>query len=76
MQTRRCRVRHMARGLAVLVAALVFLLMGTFALPIPVWRTGELPAPPLPLVEGGPAVSLSGRLWIDTDAACGAEPHH
>jgi inosine-uridine nucleoside N-ribohydrolase len=50
---------------------LVLLLMGTFALPIPVWRTGESPVPPLPLVEGGPAVHLPARLWIDTDAACG-----
>jgi inosine-uridine nucleoside N-ribohydrolase len=62
---------HMARGLGVLVAVLVLLLMGTFALPIPLWRTGAWPVPPLPLVEGGPAVHLPVRLWIDTDAACG-----
>ena len=27
--------------------------------------------PPLPLIEGGPRVQLSGRVWVDTDAACG-----
>jgi purine nucleosidase len=30
-----------------------------------------MPAPPLPLVSGGPAVGLARRVWIDTDAACG-----
>lgn len=38
------------------------------------WRTGRLPAPPLELIDGGPAVTLSRRLWIDTDAACGDTP--
>jgi inosine-uridine nucleoside N-ribohydrolase len=65
------RVIRLVRGLGVLVAGLVLLLAGTFALPIPVWRTGELPVPPLPLVAGGPAVHLPTHLWIDTDAACG-----
>jgi purine nucleosidase len=65
------RVIRMARGLGMLGIGLVLLLVGTFALPIPVWRTGELPAPPLPLVEGGPAIHMPVRLWIDTDAACG-----
>ena len=71
MQTLGRWVMQIARGLGVLVVGLVLLLMGTFALPIPVWRTGELPVPPLSLVEGGPAVHLPVRLWIDTDAACG-----
>lgn len=56
-------------GLALLV--LLALLLLTFALPIKVWRTGERPAPPLPLVSGGPRVDLTRRVWIDTDAACG-----
>ncbi len=55
------------------LAALVLLglLLLSFALPVRVWRTGELPAPALPLVRGGPPVSLPERVWIDTDAACG-----
>jgi purine nucleosidase len=65
------RTLRTIRSLGVIVAALVILLLLTFAIPIPVWRTGELPAPPLPLVKGGPTVSLSKRIWIDTDAACG-----
>jgi inosine-uridine nucleoside N-ribohydrolase len=47
------------------------LLLLMFALPVPRWRTGEMPAPPLPLVSGGPAAGLPRRVWIDTDAACG-----
>ncbi len=57
--------------MGVAIAVLVLLALASFAIPIPTWRTGELPAPPLPLVEGGPAVSLPERVWIDTDAACG-----
>ncbi|HEX6106574.1 MAG TPA: nucleoside hydrolase [Gemmatimonadales bacterium] len=51
---------------------LVLVLLLSFALPVRVWRTGELPAPPLPLVRGGPQVYLPERVWIDTDAACGS----
>lgn len=60
--------------LAAAVAALVGLVLVSFALPIGVWRTGELPPPPLPLIEGGPAVVMAKRVWIDTDAACGHSP--
>ena len=47
------------------------LLLLSFALPVRVWRTGEPPSAPLPLVAGGPPVELPRRVWIDTDAACG-----
>lgn len=50
---------------------MVVLALLTFAIPIRTWRTGELPAPALTIVRGGPTVSTSSRLWIDTDAACG-----
>lgn len=50
---------------------MVLLALASFAIPIPAWRTGELPAPPLSLVQGGPAVNVPERVWIDTDAACG-----
>jgi inosine-uridine nucleoside N-ribohydrolase len=67
----RQRFLRLARGLGAVAAALLLLILVTFAVPMPVWRTGELPTPPLPLVEGGPAVHMPTRLWIDTDAACG-----
>jgi purine nucleosidase len=63
------RIRNVGLGLAVVI----LLLVGSFALPVRVWRTGELAAPPLPLIAGGPSVSLPRRIWVDTDAACGQD---
>ena len=60
-----------AGRLGVGAAVLALLLLLSFALPIKEWRTGELAAPPLPIVAGGPPVTLPARVWIDTDAACG-----
>ncbi len=60
-------VKWIAGGLALLM----LLVLATFAMPVQTWRTGELPAPPLSLIEGGPRVPLSDRVWVDTDAACG-----
>src|SRR6187551_211196 len=62
---------RMARGFILILIALLVLGLTTFAIPVPVWRTGELQAPPLPVIESGPAVGLPERVWIDTDAACG-----
>ena len=36
------------------------------------WRTGRASLDPLNLTPSGPAVTPPGRIWIDTDAACGA----
>lgn len=36
------------------------------------WRTGRATLEPLNLMPVGPAVATPGRIWIDTDAACGA----
>lgn len=36
------------------------------------WGTGRAALEQLSLVPGGPAVTPPGRIWIDTDAACGA----
>jgi inosine-uridine nucleoside N-ribohydrolase len=64
-------VTRLALGLAGVVPGLLALALLSFAVPVRVWRTGELPAPPLPVVEGGPTVTMPRRVWIDTDAACG-----
>lgn len=40
----------------------------------PTWKTGRVSSDPLDLVNGGPEVARPGRLWIDTDAACGVTP--
>lgn len=41
-------------------------------MPVRVWRTGEVPVPPLPLAPSAVPPLGEARLWIDTDAACGA----
>jgi inosine-uridine nucleoside N-ribohydrolase len=61
----------MGRKLAFAALAVVALLLASFAMPVREWRRGELPAPPLAVVEGGPAVAMPRRFWVDTDAACG-----
>ena len=57
--------------LAGILAAVLALGVASFAVPVATWRTGELPAPPLSIIAGGPVVAMSNRVWIDTDAACG-----
>jgi inosine-uridine nucleoside N-ribohydrolase len=63
---------RIARRIPVVAGLLVLLALLTFALPIREWRTGEVASPPLPVVDGGPRVAIPPRIWIDTDAACGA----
>ncbi len=57
-----------------MVVALGVVVILTMAVPLPLWRTGRELAPSLSLTRGGPAVLPTRRLWIDTDAACGATP--
>ena len=63
--------RTVLQWAGLLTAVLAALLLATLALPIRRWRTGEMPVAPLPVVPGGPPVSLPRRVWIDTDPACG-----
>ena len=67
-------MKRLATALAAAVVVLAVLLLATFAIPVRVWRTGERPAPPLPVIAGGPPVAMPKRVWIDTDAACGESP--
>ena len=43
--------------------------------PLHLWLYGRPHGTELELVTGGPVVPLSSRIWIDTDAACGATPN-
>ena len=47
------------------VAAVVALNGGT-------WFTGRPAVAPLTFASGGPAILPDERIWVDTDAACGA----
>ncbi len=59
-----------ARRLSLLVLLLAAALLAV--IPSRAWWTGRMTASALKLVEGGPKVLPVARLWIDTDAACGA----
>lgn len=56
------------------VSAVLGIIVVSLAIPLQVFRTGRLEAPPLDLVSGDQLVPRSNRIWIDTDAACGATP--
>jgi purine nucleosidase len=71
VRQRVSRASRIVRACGAAVAVLALLALATFAIPVPTWRTGELPVPPLDLVKGGPAARMPERIWIDTDAACG-----
>jgi inosine-uridine nucleoside N-ribohydrolase len=62
--------RRLAIGFVLVLASLV----ATLALPVELWRTGRLSVPPLTLSAHDPRPTSPGRLWIDTDAACGYTP--
>ena len=65
--------RRLRNWVLVLVAIGAVVVL-TMAAPVPLWRTGREAVAPLSLISGGPAVLQSSRLWVDTDAACGATP--
>lgn len=67
------RIRKTLKVIGVVATAVIGLAVLLLAMPVPVWRTGRLPVPPLPVLENGPKVEISERVWIDTDAACGLD---
>lgn len=73
--SRRGRVTRwgvaIALGLTVVMGCLAMLVL---ALPVQTWRTGRAPVEPLAFTISGPQIEPAERIWIDTDAACGAGP--
>ena len=47
------------------------LIMVTLAVPVKVWRTGEVPLPALQHLPSASDTVKPTRAWVDTDAACG-----
>src|SRR5688572_7115508 len=63
--------RALVSGRGVAVAALVAAtaVLGALAMPVKIWRTGDQGLTQITFDQEG--AELTGRLWIDTDAACG-----
>lgn len=59
--------KRAAAAFAVLAGALVL----TLAVPFEPWRTGRTELAPLSMLGQHAASHAPGRIWIDTDAACG-----
>jgi inosine-uridine nucleoside N-ribohydrolase len=57
------------RRVAVVALVAVAALLSTLAVRVETWRTGDQGLAPMTFVRE--SVGLTGRLWIDTDAACG-----
>jgi hypothetical protein len=57
------------RRVAVVALVAVAALLSTLAMRVETWRTGDQGLAPMTFVRE--SVELTGRLWIDTDAACG-----
>lgn len=62
----------MSRPIRFLVAAILVVVLIMMATQWRSWQTGRMPQAPLELVSVGPEHPSPGRIWIDTDAACGA----
>lgn len=63
------KLRTATLGLLALAALVAVVL----ALPVTGWRTGRSDVEPLALASAGTHAVLGRRIWIDTDAACGAD---
>lgn len=66
--------RYIRTGLqitAMLMLTMVVIFLVSLTLPVTAWRTGVLPAEPIPVQSAKPFATSPVRVWIDTDAACG-----
>lgn len=64
--------RRIATVLGIIAAVLTVGFVATLAVPVDEWRSGDQGLLPLALHAPQPIAPQIRRLWIDTDAACGA----
>jgi purine nucleosidase len=68
------RVRKLARRACIALLGLAVLAAATLAVPLETWRTGRGEVEQLSLAPAGAHAVDAQRVWVDTDAACGAGP--
>lgn len=55
----------------ILIGVVALFLLAALAMPVQLWRTGEVPLPELQYLPPADNGVKSTRIWIDADAACG-----
>ncbi len=65
----------LVRWLLFAIGIIVLLVTGALAVPVRLWRTGEVPLPALGYTAAPHDAARPGRIWIDADAACGKGQH-
>jgi inosine-uridine nucleoside N-ribohydrolase len=66
------RIRKFAARAFIVLSGMALLAAATLALPIEAWRTGRSEVEQLSLAPAGAHAVDGRRVWVDTDAACGA----
>jgi len=66
-------VRNALWVVGALVIVTIVILLISLAMPVKVWRTGELPTKPIRVQRAEPFAVPPVKVWIDTDAACGQD---
>lgn len=67
-------LRRAVVGVAVALAVPLALFGLTLAIPVETWRTGQQFSGPLPALAPSELPDAPGRIWVDTDPACGEGP--
>lgn len=57
------------------IGAMALLVIAALAVPVSLWRTGEVAQPELQYQPTPRGAGASGRMWVDADAACGTGRH-
>lgn len=68
-------VRNTLWVVGAMVIVVMAVLVISLALPVKVWRTGQLTTEPIPVRQAQPVTAPPIKVWIDTDAACGEGSH-
>jgi inosine-uridine nucleoside N-ribohydrolase len=67
--------KTMVKWVLIAVSTIALLVTAALALPVKLWRTGEVPLPELVYSAAPHDAAKPVRVWIDADAACGTGQH-
>lgn len=67
--------KTVARCSLIVIGAVALGVVAALAVPVQLWRTGEVPLPELRRSPPERVTAKTSRVWIDADAACGTGKH-